>query len=432
MLRRTQVTAMLGAFAVSALAANARGANDVLYTGGPVISNVKVVEVYWGANVDATVQTTVVPFWQSIVDSPYLDWLGEYDTVGLDGGSNQRIRRGSFAGAVTITPSNVKTTITVAEVSAELQAQIASKVLPAPEVDAQGNANTLFAVDFPQGITLDDGTGNKSCAVFCSIAGSIPSGSTRVPFLAVPYLNGACAGGCGGNNYQESLTIQHSQGLLNLITAPQLDQTSGRGWEDPSQGAIGYLCLSTTSTLASYKVQAGWSDRHAQCIVSDPNLPLCDGTKHPCRPCSPASGGDGGAPDCTGAKAACDTTPGNPNQGLCVQCASDTDCGSGKVCDRQTDTLRRRAGRRGRRRIARGFRRSARRGRRCGRRGGRRWWMLVRRLTRRRKHCCPALSPWSARRRSRAASPSGLRLASRGTKTPHHGQPQKDRTHRGG
>ena len=68
----------------------------LLYYGGPVISNVKVISVFWGSNVDPTVTAKIGGFYAAITDSPYFDWLGEYNTnITAQGGSkgtNQKNR----------------------------------------------------------------------------------------------------------------------------------------------------------------------------------------------------------------------------------------------------------------------------------------------------------------------------------------------------
>src|SRR4051812_482203 len=67
----------------------------VLYYGGPVISNVKAYNVFWGPSVDATAKKQLSGFMSATVNSSYFDWMGQYNTVGLkavDGreGTNQK------------------------------------------------------------------------------------------------------------------------------------------------------------------------------------------------------------------------------------------------------------------------------------------------------------------------------------------------------
>src|SRR6202011_317046 len=52
------------------------------YYGGRVISNVEIVEVFWGPNVDPTLTAQIGAFYTALVKSSYVDWLSEYDTIG--------------------------------------------------------------------------------------------------------------------------------------------------------------------------------------------------------------------------------------------------------------------------------------------------------------------------------------------------------------
>jgi hypothetical protein len=130
--------------------------SHLTYYGGPVVSNPTVVAVNWGPNVDPNVQYGMPAFYSAILDSPYLDWVSEYSTVGLtgesapDAGSNQRIGRGTFVNSYTITPSLTGTFLSNTAILTELEEQIAAGNLPMPQLDAQGNPNTLYMVDFQQ------------------------------------------------------------------------------------------------------------------------------------------------------------------------------------------------------------------------------------------------------------------------------------------
>ena len=62
------------------------------YYGGPVISNVRVHDVFWGAGVQF--QSQLDAFFTAITNSPYFDWLDEYATP------TQHIGRGSFGGSL--------------------------------------------------------------------------------------------------------------------------------------------------------------------------------------------------------------------------------------------------------------------------------------------------------------------------------------------
>ncbi len=60
------------------------------YDGGPVISNVKIVAVFWTSAVDSLVKTTMPGFFSTITASPFLDMLSEYSTTGQQGAQGRR------------------------------------------------------------------------------------------------------------------------------------------------------------------------------------------------------------------------------------------------------------------------------------------------------------------------------------------------------
>src|SRR5579864_6861047 len=85
----------------------ATGGPDLQYYGGPVISNVQVVVVYWGNSVSSVATTGIPGFFSSITNSNWADELSEYTTNGVipvGGGTpgNQSIGRGSLSGVYTI------------------------------------------------------------------------------------------------------------------------------------------------------------------------------------------------------------------------------------------------------------------------------------------------------------------------------------------
>src|SRR5215831_17699265 len=91
------------------------------YFGGRVVSNIQVVQVLWGAGnyipqVTSTDTPSMATFYQGVLNSPYVDWLSEYNT------STQSIGRGSFLTQATIFPSpaNNGTVIDDTQIQAEL------------------------------------------------------------------------------------------------------------------------------------------------------------------------------------------------------------------------------------------------------------------------------------------------------------------------
>jgi hypothetical protein len=124
----------------------------MLYFGGSVFSNVKVVSVIWGDEVNPTIVSTVPGFSKALVDSTYVDRMSEYDTflrgVGGHKGTKQHIQRGTFLGQVQITPNNASHSLTDDQVQKELKQQIKAGVLPPHDLD------TLYMIYFPQNVTI--------------------------------------------------------------------------------------------------------------------------------------------------------------------------------------------------------------------------------------------------------------------------------------
>src|SRR5215470_13799712 len=68
-------------FPGTARAVTPTSSTQVVYNGGPVISNVEVHAVFWGATgIDATVKSQIPDFYETATNSSYLDWLLEYNT----------------------------------------------------------------------------------------------------------------------------------------------------------------------------------------------------------------------------------------------------------------------------------------------------------------------------------------------------------------
>ena len=89
------------------------------YGNGPVLSNVRIVMVRYGAgtylgNIAGTTAPTMASWYAQVVNSVYMDWLREYNTD-LPGGTNQNIGRGSFVGTYQITPAAARNGTTISE-----------------------------------------------------------------------------------------------------------------------------------------------------------------------------------------------------------------------------------------------------------------------------------------------------------------------------
>jgi len=244
-----------------------------------VISNVQVAVVFWTANVDATTHNQIKGFYSTVNNSPYIDMLAEYNTVGLTGfadglpGSNQTIGRGTVIGPYTITPSVTGTTVDDSQIISELQAQIAAHNLPDPQLDGGGNVNTLYMVYFPLGYTITLGT-DTSCATFCAYHGTYTNNNVSIPYGVMPDLSApGCRTGCGsGPTVFQNLTSVSSHELAESITDMEvgLATTFARplAWYDANNNMEnGDICNHQHAIISGYTVQREWSNARNACFA---------------------------------------------------------------------------------------------------------------------------------------------------------------------
>ncbi len=322
-----------------------KGSVNMQYLGGHVISHIRIVAVMWTSKVYSPLQTQVDSYFKGIVDSTYMDWLGEYDTAGVkayDGkaGTSQHIGHGKFVKTVTITPSTTKTSLSDALIGQELSSQIAKGVLPQPEVDKEGGINTLYVVYFPPGVVIQDSQGGVSCnansggnQVFCGYHSSYSDAAGNVPYAVIPDLSSnACVQGCGVGNAMDDYGLAASHEMLEAITDAEVGVGNGvgrpMGWYDSQQGEVGDMCanqVGANTKVNGFTVQKNWSQRLGACVAIDSMLPACDGKTRPCKACT--------ADSCTGATPICDE-----ESGTCRGCTADSDCGSGDTCNTKTGT----------------------------------------------------------------------------------------------
>jgi hypothetical protein len=257
------------------------------YYGGRVVSSLQVVQVVWGAGsylpqVTSTSTPSIASFYQDVLNSSYVDWLTEYDTVGLSTPtSNQAIGRGGFINQYVITPSTKSTTVDDSTVQTEIAAQIAAGHLPAPTTDGNGNTNTYYAIFFPNGTTITQ-DGSSSCVAggFCAYHGTVaPSGTLREFFYGVHpdmQAGSGCDTGCGNGSPFGNYTSVASHEMTETITdaevgiAPNL--APPLAWYDVNNGEIGDICNAQQGTVTAadgvtYTVQAEWSNAQGACVV---------------------------------------------------------------------------------------------------------------------------------------------------------------------
>jgi Bacterial Ig-like domain (group 3) len=267
------------------------------YFGGPVISNVHIVQVLYGTgsflpNIAGTATPTLGQFFTDVTQSSLMDMLNEYSNVGItaaDGtaGTNQTIGHGFYDGLFTITPAaaNNGLTITDNQIQSELLSQVTAGNLPAPLIDAQGNNNTLYMVYFPPGKTITAG-GTSSCVMggFCAYHNSTDGtfSSHRLFYGVMPDVQppSLCSLGCGSGLLFDIVTNVTSHEFSEAVTDADVGPANALArplaWVDPVNSEIGDICVGRQRTISAnghgYSVQTEFSNLQEDCVVDVPKL----------------------------------------------------------------------------------------------------------------------------------------------------------------
>jgi hypothetical protein len=261
------------------------------YFGGPVISNVHVVEVLYGSGsylpqVSQTAAPSMASFFSDLTGSAsgYTSLLSQYNTP-ASGGTNQTIGNGTFDGLFQITPSaaNNGSTIDDSQIQAELLAQINAGHLPAPLLDGAGNVNTIYMIYFPPGKTITQG-GSSSCVGggFCAYHGTTSNtlNMNHVLYGVLPDMQpgSGCATGCGTSSTFGNYTSVTSHELTEAITDADVGIATTfsppLAWYDMTNGEIGDICNaqqgSYTANGRAYTIQLEFSNAANNCVLPPP------------------------------------------------------------------------------------------------------------------------------------------------------------------
>ncbi len=235
-------------------AALATPSGNLTYHGGSLLTNVRVVTIFWGAAWQTAPQNALIPqinqFFDVVLTSTMMDLLRQYSVPG------KTIGHGSRIGSATITNSEPGTVvsgqrqITDTQIQQALQNFINTGVVPA------ATSNTLYFVYLPPNV-VSILNGQSSCANFCGYHGHI-GGTT---FYAVePFVT--CQG-CAFDNLLDTLTIVSSHELCEAITDPALN-----AWFDPTTGnEIGDICNRLFQRIGNFAVQLEWSNNANACLI---------------------------------------------------------------------------------------------------------------------------------------------------------------------
>jgi hypothetical protein len=214
------------------------------YRGGPLLTAVQVVTVFWGSawqNRQHRV-SRIHAFYHAILKSSFMDRLAQYSVPG------QRIRHGSRTGTAIIRTPGPGTSVHDTAIRSLLQHSIGA-ALPAP------NRNTLFVVYLPAGTSVSV-SGSQSCRDWCGYHDSI---NGNISYAVVP--DPGCTGCLDGLKPFDALTTISSHELAEAITDP----VPGTGWYDDAKGETGDICAWQTEMVAGFTVQKEWSNAESRC-----------------------------------------------------------------------------------------------------------------------------------------------------------------------
>jgi hypothetical protein len=245
----------------AAPAANASVAASpkLTYRGGPMLENVEVHTVFWGSKIPQATQTSLASFYQAVPTSgsKYFAMLSEYDTPQPP----QTIGFGSYLGSYVDSDAPTATTVTDAQIQAEVARLIDQEKLPA------NDGRNIFMVYFPPGVVIDQGGGSLSCQVFCAYHGSFQRNGNEVYYGVFPDLtSGGCEKGCGFN--AKAIDNLYSVSTHELVEATT-DAAVGDNilaWYDDANGEIGDICaFFPDAKVRGYAVQNEWSNQDRGC-----------------------------------------------------------------------------------------------------------------------------------------------------------------------
>ena len=224
------------------------------YRGGPLITNVEVVNVFWGKQWEQpSYQFTAKnlnTFMDTIVKSSAIDQLAEYSI------NNYSIKRGSYVSSSTLSQPEFPpflfghTLIFDFTLRNMLRGAIQRGEVPAP------NKNRLYFIFLPSGVNVWK-TFELSCLSYCGYHDHIDG---QIFYAVMPYPN--CSGCNKGFLPFDVLTMVASHELCEAITDP----IPGQGWYDNTYGEIGDICAWKTRQVGPYLIQREWSNNANTCV----------------------------------------------------------------------------------------------------------------------------------------------------------------------
>jgi hypothetical protein len=233
---------------------------NLVYSGGPVLQNVAIVNLYWGPQAQAGARTVLDGFAAAVTQSSFLDYLGEYST------GNYTIGRGSFAGSYELTPPAGTTsgTVTDTQIEAELFSLLDAKTIPA------NDANHLYFIYFPPGVTISSSISGTSCQAFYGYHYFNAHNGANVVYAIMPDLG---PGGCNATAQMPGMAVND---ITTLVASPELAEATTDPIFPSGWGEVGDPCawVAPLQNVNGYVVQRCWSNKANGCVAAPPPSPL--------------------------------------------------------------------------------------------------------------------------------------------------------------
>ena len=225
--------------------------------GGPVLTAVEIVTIYWGASFareNGSLAAQIDQFFDFILTSSHLDMLAQYGTAAAPIGHGRRVRSVGISDSEPGTATATGREVTDAQIRQALHGWIANGTVPAT------TANTLYFVYLPPNVVSIMADGKKSCSAFCGYHNA----NGNVFYAVIPYAT--CNGCVFPGKFLDTITEVTSHELVEAITDPALN-----AWWDPASGnEIGDICNRQTQRLGGYMIQTEWSNAQSACTFMPP------------------------------------------------------------------------------------------------------------------------------------------------------------------
>lgn len=144
--------------------------------------------------------------------------------------------------------------LTDGDIQKLLSDNINSGLIPTPD------AETLFVMFFPSGVSVQYDSQNSSCQQFCGYHSAFTLNGSDVYYAVLPFPD--CSGCTAGLSPLDALTSITTHEIAEAVNDPN----PGMGWYDDTNGEIGDICAWQFRSDGGYNVQLLWSNQHNACI----------------------------------------------------------------------------------------------------------------------------------------------------------------------